>query len=139
VRPALVDVIGRVAEGSGLRVSSEIDLAYDAGREQTRLSPDIEATLYRLVQEALNNVVKHAGADEVTVAIAEGSDALRVRIQDNGEGFDPSEDSGRFGLLGMRERVELVGGELEVRSRRGEGTRVSAKLPVTRVAADAGD
>ena len=53
-------------------------------------------------------------------------------MQDNGSGFDPTARTGRFGLLGMRERVELVGGELEVRSRRGEGTRVSARLPVDR-------
>ncbi len=132
VRPALDALIARIADANGLSVSTRIDLAYDGGRAPTRLAPELEATLYRLVQEALNNVVKHAGAAEVEINISEGADALRVRVQDDGAGFDPSAVTGRFGLMGMRERVELAGGELEVSSRPGQGTRVIARLPAER-------
>jgi signal transduction histidine kinase len=134
VRPALDALIGRIADANGLLVATDIDLAYDAGRDATRLAPEIEATLYRLVQEALNNVVKHARASEVAINIAERDDSVRVRVQDDGEGFDPAAISGRFGLMGMRERVELAGGELEVSSGAGHGTRVIAKLPAEHVA-----
>jgi signal transduction histidine kinase len=134
VRPALDALIGRMADANGLSVTKDIDLAYDAGRDPTRLAPEIEATIYRLVQEALNNIVKHARASEVAVNIAESADSVRVRVQDDGGGFDPGAISGRFGLMGMRERVELTGGELEVSSRPGQGTRVIAKLPAEHVA-----
>jgi signal transduction histidine kinase len=101
--------------------------------------PEVEAAVYRLVQEALTNVVKHADAEHVAIRIADPDDddgQLLVVIEDDGRGFDPGETGSGFGLLGMRERVTLVQGQLEVTSRPGEGTRLTATIPVQRRESD---
>ena len=83
--------------------------------------------VYRLVQEALTNVIKHAGAGHVSVACAEGTDEV-VDVRDDGVGFDPQKLGEGFGLAGMRERVALAGGTLSIESGEG-GTRISANCP----------
>jgi signal transduction histidine kinase len=93
------------------------------------LSGDEERGVYRLVQEALTNVVKHAGAGQVAVTVLADDGQVRIEVRDDGKGFDPSAGPGR-GLLGMRERVEMLGGELEVDSHPGEGTRIATALPL---------
>ncbi|MDR7423606.1 MAG: GAF domain-containing sensor histidine kinase [Armatimonadota bacterium] len=99
-----------------------------------RLPAGLETVAFRLVQEALTNVLRHAEASSVSVDVALDGRELRIRIEDNGRGFDPtrprSTGRGGLGLLGMQERVELVGGQWEVQSTPGVGTRVSAVLPV---------
>ncbi len=85
-------------------------------------------TVYRLVQEALSNVAKHARANRVRVTVAESEGELLIEVQDDGAGYDTSASSGGFGLMGMRERVELAGGELSVDSGE-QGTIVRASLP----------
>jgi PAS domain S-box-containing protein len=98
-----------------------------------RLTPEIETVMYRLAQEALNNVAKHARADSVDVALERRSECLSLIIEDNGIGFDPSsaQTAARgLGLIGMRERAALVGAELQIESRRGEGTTVIVRIPV---------
>jgi signal transduction histidine kinase len=141
LRPAVLDDVGlaaaldslieRTTEMNGLERQCEIDLAHERGDEANRLAPDLEATIYRLVQEALNNVVKHAGAHGVEISIREENGAVSITVADDGAGFDPNADFDRFGSIGMRERVRLVGGELTITSSR-HGTRVAADLPVTR-------
>jgi signal transduction histidine kinase len=98
-----------------------------------RLAPDIETVLYRVTQESLNNVSKHAGAARVTVSLAADNGSVRLRINDDGVGFDPTSASrllgqGHFGLAGMRERVEMVGGRLQIDSGPGAGTTVAVEL-----------
>jgi signal transduction histidine kinase len=81
------------------------------------------------VQEALTNIAKHANTGRAHTRITEGDGKVSVEIVDEGAGFDPTEVTRGFGLLGMRERVELVGGRLEIDSQPGAGTRVTATLP----------
>jgi signal transduction histidine kinase len=94
----------------------------------------VETTCYRVVQEALTNVTRHARATHVEVDVEVDVDDLRVSIADDGRGFSPQEvDAGRSrGLVGMRERVELLGGRLELSTRKGGGARVAATLPIRR-------
>jgi two-component system, NarL family, sensor histidine kinase DevS len=121
--------VARAAAGSGLDIEARIDLADTSGRATTRLTGEIEGTLYRLVQEALTNAIKHAGAERVWIDIIEDDDVVTVAVSDDGGGFDPGGTSGGFGLVGMRERVELVAGQLLVDSAHGKGTVVRAQLP----------
>ncbi len=121
---ALEDLAGRVASAAGIEM--ETDLAV---REE-RFDPELETAAYRLVQEALNNVTKHAEAARSTLQVAERDGHLEVIVFDDGCGFDPAARRSGFGLVGMRERVELAGGELQIESRPGFGTRVTASIPL---------
>ena len=103
-----------------------------AGVEPGRLPDEVETAVYRVVQEALTNVAKHADAKAVSVVVVTRSDgSVSVVVEDDGAGFDPdATPGGRLGLLGMRERVELVGGTIDIESRPGAGTTVAAQIPV---------
>jgi signal transduction histidine kinase len=126
--PAVRALVERVRATSGLEIELDVALADEEGRT----SPEVEAAVYRVVQEALTNVVKHAEAKHVAIRIADADDdgQLLVVIEDDGCGFDPHETGSGFGLLGMRERVTLVQGQLEVTSRPGDGTRLTATIPI---------
>jgi signal transduction histidine kinase/predicted hydrocarbon binding protein len=95
-----------------------------------RLSSEVEEGLYRIAQEALNNALKHAAANSVTVTIRAEGDALQIEVVDDGTGFDPqtARSGGGMGLITMRERAEKMGGRLEVDSAPGRGTRVAVTL-----------
>ena len=129
VGPALEALVARTAASSGLDIESSIDLADTTGRATTRLTGEIEGTLYRVVQEALTNAIKHAGAERVWIEITEDEDVVTVSVSDDGGGFDPDRTRGGFGLVGMRERVQLVAGQLLVDSAHAKGTVVRAQLP----------
>jgi signal transduction histidine kinase len=121
---ALHDHLDIVRQDSGLDVTIRIDLA-------ERLDADLETVLYRVAQEALTNIVKHAGAAHVWVSLSEAGDAVTLEIRDDGVGFRPEEaptlvQDGHLGLIAMRERVETVGGTWELHSAPGEGTVVRA-------------
>lgn len=133
VRPALEALVKRLTEANDIAAGTDIDLAYDRGREAPRLAHELEATIYRVVQEALNNIVKHAEASTVKVSVVENSESVRISVEDDGRGFSPDPNSERFGLTGMKERVSLSGGEFELESEPGKGTRIRARLPVARV------
>ncbi len=95
------------------------------------LPPRVETGLYRICQEALNNAARHAAADRVTVLLTLTPEEARLRVEDDGRGFDPSlVPPGRHGLSGMRERARLLGGSLGISSTPGGGTRVEAKVPL---------
>ncbi len=99
--------------------------------EDTRADPATETTLYRVVQEALINVARHAGASQVSVVLERSAGGVPVIIEDDGKGLETdSGDNGRLGLLGMRERMALVNGTLEVESAPNSGTTVFARVPV---------
>jgi signal transduction histidine kinase len=136
VGPAVEVLVDRVRSRSGLDTSLDLDLASDRGEETTRLSPELEATIYRLVQEALTNVVKHAGATHARVRVEEAEATVTVTVEDDGHGFDAAATGQGFGLLGMRERAALSGGELSVESSPEGGARVTATLPVERAPQD---
>ncbi len=118
LRPAALDEIGLVAAIQGL--------------VERRLDPELESTIYRLVQEALTNVAKHARAEHVRLRAADGDGAIEVFIQDDGVGFDPKAPHEGFGILGMRERVAMAGGALEITSAPGTGVLVRAAIPIGR-------
>jgi signal transduction histidine kinase len=139
LRPTALDDLGLPAalDHSLMRWSERTGIAVDlhcSGLVSARLAPAIETTIYRVVLEALNNVLKHARAGRVSV-IVERRDGLAVAlIEDDGRGFDPEaagEAGQRLGLLGMRERVALVGGALQVESSPGAGTTVRARIPLS--------
>ena len=100
------------------------------GRE---VPPEIAMHIYRIVQEALNNVARHAAATQVTVDLRYIGSSLVVSVRDNGKGFEKAKvsDPHTLGLVGMQERAQLVGGTLEVRSVPGEGTSVQMEVPIT--------
>jgi signal transduction histidine kinase len=134
LRPATLDQLGLHAalEDLAERVSGSagIDLTADLAVEVGRLDPELETAVYRLVQEGLTNVAKHAGATAATLRVAQRENRIEVLVSDDGCGFEPDAEHGGFGLLGMRERVELAGGELRIESRLGSGTRMKASIPV---------
>jgi signal transduction histidine kinase len=115
------------------RAGLQVELS---GERAVRLSPSMEQELYRIAQEALNNVLKHAHATRAEVRLDASADVVCLQIQDNGIGFDPENAGGLggFGLRGIRERVARLGGVLHVQSAPGEGTCVSIYAsPVPRV------
>jgi len=106
------------------------------GMDRVELTPDMEINLYRIIQEALHNVMKHSHADYVSVSLVASYPSIILLITDNGRGFDPDESAGDdgdrsgMGLSSMRERARLLGGDLEVRSRPGVGVRLRVEVPV---------
>ena len=145
LRPAALDEYGpaaaietlaeRTASREGIAVEAHVDLAFERGEEPERHAPELESTAYRLVQEALTNAVRHAGATRIQIDVVEHDGHVDVAVRDDGSGFDPeTTNRGGFGLTGMRERVELAGGELDIDSGP-SGTTVKARLPVRRRAA----
>jgi signal transduction histidine kinase len=96
-----------------------------------RHDPELESTLYRLVQESLTNAVRHAGASCIRIDVTERDGFVEVAITDDGRGFDLEARAGGFGLVGMRERVKLAAGELEIETAP-TGTAIHARLPVRR-------
>jgi signal transduction histidine kinase len=105
-------------------------------RIPTGLSRDVELACYRVVREAVTNIVKHARAHHLAVSAMAHADFFSVRITDDGAGFDVAPASrqaaldGHLGLMGMQERVEQVGGTLNIRSRKGTGTMVECRVPL---------
>jgi len=132
--PALQALAARVEAQTGLPIELELRPARQQDHTGRRHEPELEAAVYRLVQEALTNAVKHAGASRVLVSVieSEADECLEVEIRDDGRGFDPEAAHEGFGLLGMRERVALARGRFEVRSGPGDGTTLSARFPVPR-------
>ena len=107
-----------------------------SGLEQVRLPPTIETTIYRAVQEAMTNVLKHARASRVVITLNRLKGYVSVIIEDDGRGFDgeeamdPTASRTGLGLLGMRERVALAGGTLEIESSPGAGTSILIRIPI---------
>jgi signal transduction histidine kinase len=130
VAAALAALIGRLRSASGLDVELEVDLAYERGDAASRLDAEVETTIYRLVQEALTNVVKHAGAEHVAVTVVEREDIVDITVRDDGRGFDAHAAPAGFGLIGIRERLAVVRGSIRIDSTPGSGTHLHARIPV---------
>ena len=143
LRPSVLDDLGLVPALQGHiqnfseRCGVETDLLVDGRRR--RLQPEIETVLFRITQEALNNVAKHASASQAMVRLFFTNNAVQLIVTDDGCGFDPDRALGAtndgqrraWGLLGMQERVTLVGGECEIASRIGQGSTVRVLIPLT--------
>jgi signal transduction histidine kinase len=142
LRPATLDELGlgaalealveRLRWADLLDVRLRVELAAEEDGRPTRFVAQTENTIYRLVQEALNNVAKHAEVERATVDVVEAGEEIEVLIEDRGRGFDGGAETDGFGLLGMRERVALADGSLAVRSAPGAGTTITAVLPARR-------
>jgi signal transduction histidine kinase len=102
------------------------------------LSEEHKTCIYRIVQEALNNISRHSGADTAKIVARQEENRIVLTIQDNGKGFDVSKEKG-LGLLGIGERVTQLGGDLQVLSEEGRGTLISVVLPWSPVHASTGD
>jgi signal transduction histidine kinase len=124
LQPAIESLASRVAAVEGLEVETEVSV----GDGERRLAPELETAAYRIVQEALTNVVKHAGAEHVSIEIAPRDGGVEVTVRDDGAGFDPELPREGFGLTGMRERVGLCDGTLTIESSPRAGTTVQAWL-----------
>jgi signal transduction histidine kinase len=141
LRPAALDDLGlptalqRYVEGWSRYSAVSVDFhSHDLGAD--RLPPHIETTIYRVVQEALTNVLRHAHARRVSVLLERRHDHVLAIVEDDGSGFDAEavmaapNAQGRLGLLGMQERVGLVGGTLDIESTRGVGTTAFVRIPL---------
>ncbi len=136
LRPASLDHVGLAAalrqyidlyrHQTGLDVQLEV-----VGLERQRLPSEVETTLYRIIQEALTNVARHAQARHVGVLLEVGAERIVAIVEDDGVGFDPeiSQRNGRLGLFGMRERAEIIGGVFTIESAPGRGTTVFVEVP----------
>jgi signal transduction histidine kinase len=153
LRPAALDDLGlaaalqalarRAQAVDGLDVQTEIDLGPESDHpgpetDQRRLDPELESTIYRVVQEALTNVSRHAQATQATIRIVERNGTIHASVADDGQGLPEADRlgprgdglEGGFGMSGMRERAELVGGELELVPAPGKGTVMRLTVPL---------
>ncbi len=128
VGAALASLIDRITGSWEMDVDVQVELP---DGESGRLLPELEDTIYRLVQESLNNAVRHGKARRAIVEVIEQDGEISVRVTDDGSGFDPGRPGGGFGLLGMRERVGLSGGRMDIRSGT-SGTTINAIFPARR-------
>lgn len=134
LRPTYLDELGLIPALEIL--ASESNARFQVVGEETRLDAERELALFRIVQEALRNVSKHAQAAEIAVTLSFGMGEVTATIEDNGVGFDAPETptayarAGHFGLTGMQERAQLFDGNVYVKSERGKGTKVVAYVPI---------
>ena len=148
--PALTDVgltaaVGRdldaIGETAGIKTSLEVAIAGDETSAAGRLPAAVESHLYRIVQEAITNAIRHAAPSHLRVGIHADGRRVEATIRDDGRGFDPAAPgSGErpFGIVAMRERAAALGGTCSIESQPGLGTTVSVRVPLTRPASDAG-
>jgi signal transduction histidine kinase len=142
LRPAALDEYGaaaaieslaeRTSARQGIPVEVHADLAWERGEELARHTPELESTVYRLVQESLTNAVRHAGASRVQIRVTERDGFVEIAVADDGQGFDVEAKSAGFGLMGMRERVKLAAGTLAIETS-ATGSTVRARLPARRL------
>ena len=137
LHPSILDDVGlaaavtrqvqEFAQRHGVAVDVQIE-----GFDAEPLPPLVQITVYRVVQEALTNVAKHAGARRVSVRLVRLETAVELRVRDDGVGFEPGANGRGLGLQGMRERAALLGGAVQLESEPGEGTMITARFPVRR-------
>ena len=135
LRPAALDDFGLVPAIERLRdlIGEQGDLSVDVRSElgDQRLPAEAETVLYRITQEAMTNVLKHADAHLVRVHLSRSGSGVTLVVQDDGKGFDPDDvRDGSVGLVGMRERIALLGGRLTIESTEGAGTMLTAEVPI---------
>ncbi len=131
LEPALLALVDRV-RSSGLELDVDVELAFEHGRADQRLTPELETAVYRIVQEALTNAIKHGGASRAVLEVRDDQEFVELSVRDDGSGFDPAGATGGFGMLGMRERATLLDASLEIDSAPGAGTTVRSRFPVKR-------
>ena len=133
LRPAMLDSLGLAAavehHVEQFSQRTGIPCRLSMNRDEFDLDDRLATAVFRVVQEALTNVARHAEANEVSIEINETDDDIRLTMRDNGRGFSGAHDKKTFGLLGMRERISMLGGRLEIDSQPGQGTCITGWLP----------
>jgi signal transduction histidine kinase len=138
LRPTVLDDLGLLPALEGQLADLDdhgIEWELELSGERRRLPLDVELGLFRIVQEAVNNVKRHSQASQVTISVGFAENQVRIRVQDNGKGFELLGSTsdlaamGRFGLVGIEERIQLMGGNFVVQSEPGEGTIVDVDVP----------
>lgn len=135
--PLVLQELGLIAairkEAKDLEKNTQIQTRVAISDEVGRLSPETETALYRIVQEALHNVAKHAQASQVNVAMDRQDDGIHLLVEDDGVGIFPKSNfrGNSFGLAGIKERVAMLGGKVRVSSLKGQGTRIEITVPAT--------
>jgi len=138
LHPSSLDHLGvTVALRSYIREFAEregIPVRFTSRKVPARISAEIASTLYRIVQEALRNVAKHAGKTSVNIALTGGSNQVTLSIRDNGIGFDvhSAQDKGGLGLISMQERARLVHGDFSLDTRPGRGATITVRVPLSK-------
>jgi signal transduction histidine kinase len=143
LRPIYLEDLGLAAALEMLvretQQTSGIDVDFERSGPEVRLPAPVELALYRIGQEALSNVVRHARATQAELKISYAPDAVTLDVTDNGAGFDVPESpaefapNGHFGLLGIHERTEMIGAKLNIQSEPGKGSQVSVTVPLQRM------
>lgn len=133
LRPGMLDVLGLAAavehHVTQFEERNGISCSLAMNREEFAIDGELATAIFRLIQEALTNVLRHAAASQLSVSIDEDEDCIRVGIEDDGQGFPPAQDKKTFGLLGMQERVKMLGGSIAINSQPGAGCRIEATFP----------
>ena len=136
LRPTALDDLGLEAALAGnvreLTRQGVIEAGFDAEGDLGHLPEDVQLVVYRVAQEALNNAVRHAEATHVHVGLQRENDLVELSVRDDGRGFTFDQTGRGLGIGGMRERALLVGGKFQIESRRGVGTRVRLRVPISR-------
>jgi signal transduction histidine kinase len=136
LRPGVLDALGLVSaiewQVEDLKNRTEIQFEFSSTLEDAGLSRDLSTTLFRILQETLTNIVRHAQATHAKIGIKEDDGFIILTVEDNGKGITEREvsDSKSLGLLGIRERALILGGGVHIRGSKGRGTRVEVKIPV---------
>jgi signal transduction histidine kinase len=139
LRPRIIDDLGLTAAlewiAEELEKETGIRASVETGSMEPELSPEAQILLFRIAQEALNNVRKHAGASGVRIRVEGGGESITMTITDNGRGFETPDkieamvSAGRLGLVGMHERARLLNGALQIKSAPGKGTEITITIP----------
>jgi two-component system NarL family sensor kinase len=116
----LRQLVGEYRQQSGLKIAMEVS-------NELLLSEDAETALYRIVQEGLNNTVKHSGAQQVTIRLFDKEGSIAMDLEDDGQGFDVDAATAGLGLIGIYERVIMLGGAVHVQSQQGKGTLIQIR------------
>jgi nitrate/nitrite-specific signal transduction histidine kinase len=128
---AAIEALADQVESPALEVQTWIELAFEEGRVEAGHDEELKTAVYRIVQEALGNAIRHANPSRVAIEVVDDGAGVRIAVRDDGRGFDPTVARGGFGLKRIRERVELFGGRLEIASTVDGGTEVRAAIPVS--------
>lgn len=135
LRPSLLDDLGLVAAMewylNDFKQRTGIDIVFHLPKQELELPDSINTCLFRILQESLTNVARHAGATLVTVILNEDVETIKLMIKDDGKGYDVSNASGKrtLGIIGMKERAAMIGGKYNIYGKPGEGTIVSIEVP----------
>ncbi|WP_418791046.1 sensor histidine kinase [Phosphitispora sp. TUW77] len=141
LRPMALDDLGVIPALKryieDFREKNDIDIEMNFFGKEARLEPVLEVALFRLIQEALNNIVKHAHASKVKVVVQLKDDLVKAFVEDDGIGFDlddylANQTGNNFGLVSMRERIDLLGGEMKIQTKPSRGTKVYFEVPLAR-------